>query len=59
MSKQLYKYLCLTPVFVFILLTRISGLPMLNSAARKRWRDDPEFLAYKKSTPVLIPRPPK
>ena len=49
----------ISPVFVFILLTRISGLPMLNSAARKRWGDDPEFLAYKKSTPVLIPRPPK
>lgn len=49
----------ISPVFVFILLTRISGLPMLNSAARKRWGDDPEFMAYKKSTPVLIPRPPK
>ena len=49
----------ISPIFVFILLTRISGLPMLNSAARKRWGDDPEFLAYKKSTPVLIPRPPK
>ena len=49
----------ISPVFVFLLLTRISGIPMLDSAARKRWGDDPGFLEYKEATPVLIPRPPK
>ena len=49
----------ISPVFVFLPLTRISGIPMLDSAARKRWGDDPGFLEYKEATPVLIPRPPK
>ena len=49
----------ISPVFVFLLLTRISGIPMLDSAARKRWGDDPGFLEYKEETPVLIPRLPK
>jgi steroid 5-alpha reductase family enzyme len=49
----------ISPIFVFILLTRISGIPMLNSASKKRWSDDPEFQAYKESTPVLFPRPPR
>lgn len=49
----------ISPVFVVILLTRISGIPMLEHRAEKRWGDDPEFRAYTDSTPVLIPRPPR
>jgi steroid 5-alpha reductase family enzyme len=47
-----------SPVFVYILLTRISGIPLLESRGKKRWGEDPEYRAYKQRTPNLIPRPP-
>lgn len=47
-----------SPVFVVVLLTRVSGLPMLERRAAKRWGDDPEYQRYVEATPVLIPRPP-
>jgi steroid 5-alpha reductase family enzyme len=46
----------LSPVFVTLLLTRVSGVPMLEERADERWGDDPEYLAYKERTPVLVPR---
>jgi len=49
----------ISPVFVYVLLTRISGVPMLESRGKKRWGDDPEYRAYKARTPVLVPRPPR
>ncbi len=49
----------ISPVFVVVLLTRISGIPMLERRAEARWGDDPEFRAYTDSTPVLVPRPPR
>ena len=46
----------ISPVFVTILLTRISGVPMLEKSADKKWSGQKDFEAYKKRTPVLIPR---
>jgi len=43
-----------SPLFVWLLLTRVSGVPLLESAADRRWADDPEYEAYKASTPVLL-----
>lgn len=48
----------LSPLFVIFLLTRVSGIPMLEARARKRWGDDPEYRAYLERTSVLIPWPP-
>ena len=48
-----------SPVFVVILLTRISGVPMLERRGMKEWGDDPAYQAYVATTPVLIPRPPR
>lgn len=48
----------ISPVFVYLLLTRISGVPMLEKRADKRWGGDEGYEAYKAATPVLIPRPP-
>ena len=45
-----------SPVFVFVLLTRISGIPLLEARARRRWGSDPAFLAYLERTPRLLPR---
>jgi steroid 5-alpha reductase family enzyme len=47
-----------SPVFVYVLLTRISGVPLLEARAKKKWGDDPAYRAYKARTPVLWPRPP-
>jgi steroid 5-alpha reductase family enzyme len=49
----------ISPVFVFVLLTRVSGIPMLERRAEKRWGTDPEFRAYTDNTSVLVPLPPK
>ena len=46
----------LSPVFVILLLTRVSGVPMLEAKADKRWGGQDTYEAYKKHTPVLIPR---
>lgn len=49
----------ISPIFVFVLLTRISGVPMLDRRAEKRWGSEPEFRAYTDNTSVLVPLPPK
>jgi steroid 5-alpha reductase family enzyme len=45
----------LSPVFVVILLTRISGIPTLAHRGASLWGDDPAYQAYLRDTPVLIP----
>ena len=55
-----WQYVTLiSPVFVYVLLTRISGIPLLESRGSRRWGDRPEYRAYKERTPVLFPRPPR
>jgi steroid 5-alpha reductase family enzyme len=49
----------ISPVFVVVLLTRGSGIPILEARAEKRWGSEEEFQAYTRNTPVLIPRPPQ
>ena len=46
----------LSPVFVALLLTRVSGVPLLEAKADKLWGDSAEYKAYKASTPVLLLR---
>ena len=48
----------ISPVFVTLLLTRVSGIPILEKKADKRWGGQEDYEAYKERTPVLIPRPP-
>ena len=45
----------ISPIFVYILLTRISGVTMLERRADKKWGDDPEYQLYKETTSSLIP----
>lgn len=49
----------ISPVFVVILLTQISGIPMLERRARKRWGDEEAWQTYQRNTPALIPKPPR
>ncbi len=48
----------ISPVFVAFLLTRISGVPLLEKSADRRWGGRDDYEKYKKSTPVLIPKLP-
>lgn len=49
----------LSPLFVCWLLTKVSGIPMLEEQADQRWGGQPDYEAYKANTPVLLPRPPR
>jgi len=49
----------ISPIFVFILLTRISGVPMLEARADEKWGGQPDYEEYKARTSVLIPMPPR
>ncbi len=48
----------ISPVFVTLLLTRISGVPLLEAKADRKWGGQPDYEAYKANTSVLIPLPP-
>lgn len=48
-----------SPLFVFVLLHYVSGVPLLERRAQRRWGADPSYQAYKAATPVLVPRPPR
>jgi len=47
----------ISPVFVALLITLISGVPMLEKRADEKWGGQEAYEAYKERTPVLIPRP--
>jgi len=49
----------ISPLFVYLLLTRVSGIPLLERQALQRWGDDPDYRAYRENTPALFPRPPR
>ena len=46
----------ISPLFVTLLLTRVSGVPMLEKSADEKWGGQDDYEAYKERTPVLIPR---
>ncbi|WP_371804893.1 DUF1295 domain-containing protein [Candidatus Lokiarchaeum ossiferum] len=45
----------ISPLFVLLLLTKISGVPLLENYADKKWGGQPEYEEYKKNTPILFP----
>ena len=47
-----------SPLFVYVLITRISGVPLLEARSDERWDGEAYYDAYKARTPVLFPRPP-
>ena len=48
----------ISPVFVAFLLIKVSGIPLLEDKADKRWGGQDDYETYKRRTPVLIPKPP-
>lgn len=49
----------ISPIFVTLLLTKVSGINLQDKQAKERWGDDPAYQEYRRNTPALIPMPPK
>ena len=45
----------ISPVFVYLLITRVSGVPLLEKKADATWGGQEAYEAYKRRTPVLVP----
>ncbi|GIQ82517.1 protein of unknown function DUF1295 [Kipferlia bialata] len=43
-----------SPVFVYTLITRVSGVPLLEKSAEERWGASDEYQAYKARTRTLL-----
>uniref|UniRef100_A0A1A8UFE2 Uncharacterized protein n=1 Tax=Nothobranchius furzeri TaxID=105023 RepID=A0A1A8UFE2_NOTFU len=53
-----YQYVSLgSPLFVWFLLRYVSGVPILEKQAVKRWGSEPAFQDYIRNTPLLWPWP--
>lgn len=52
----LQLFTLVSPLFVWTLLMKVSGVPMLEAKAEHKWGSDPDYVAYKSKTPLLIPR---
>ena len=48
----------ISPIFVIILLTKVSGIPILERRAHKQWSGDKSYAEYVENTPILIMKPP-
>ncbi|MBF2754871.1 MAG: DUF1295 domain-containing protein [Gammaproteobacteria bacterium AqS3] len=55
-----FQLICLiSPLYVSLQLTRISGINMLTARGLKKWGDEPAYREYLAETPALIPAAPK
>lgn len=56
---QGWQYVTLiSPIFVFTLIRYISGVNTLEAKADKKWGDNADYQRYKRSTPLLLLKPP-
>lgn len=46
----------ITPIFVYWLLNKVSGVNLLEERADAKWGEDPAYQAYKKKTPIFFPK---
>lgn len=45
----------LSPIFVSLILTKLSGVPILERRALRQWKDNPAFTAYMQRSSRVIP----
>jgi len=51
-----WQYVALiSPIFVALLLIKVSGVRLLEADAKDRWGSDPNYQYYVNNTPVLVP----
>lgn len=46
----------ISPLYITVLLYFISGAPLLEQSADKKWGTQEDYLAYKKNTGMIVPR---
>ena len=46
----------ISPIFVYLLLTKVSGVPLLTEQAKNKWGNDPQWQKYFKETPAFFPK---
>jgi steroid 5-alpha reductase family enzyme len=49
----------ISPIFVYVLLTKVSGITLLERRGMSKWGSDPAYKGYLESTPILMLRPPR
>ena len=49
----------ISPIFVYLLLTRLSRIPTLDRLAKEKWSSDSDYIAYVEATSKLMLAPPK
>ena len=55
-----WQYVTLvSPIFIYLLLTRVSGIPLLKKKSDAKWGDEEAYQRYMATTPALFPKPPK
>ena len=54
-----WDYLALiSPFFIYYLLVNVSGIPMLEKAADKKWGTNEDYISYKDRTNILFLKKP-
>merc|ERR1712192_311939 len=46
-----------SPLLVALLITKISGIPLLEAPGLKKWGERDDYQRYPRDTPVLFPSP--
>ena len=55
LSGVMYVVL-ISPIFIYLLLNKVSGVNLLEDIAEERWGSEKEYQDYKKNTPVFFPK---
>ncbi|MFT7558040.1 MAG: steroid 5-alpha reductase family enzyme, partial [Planctomycetota bacterium] len=48
-----------SPLYIFLLIRFVSGVPLLEKSAEKIWGSNPGYRKYLQKTSMLLPLPPK
>jgi steroid 5-alpha reductase family enzyme len=46
----------ITPIFIYLLLIRVSGVNLFEELAEKRWGNSKDYISYKDNTSVFFSR---
>jgi steroid 5-alpha reductase family enzyme len=46
----------LSPIFVFVLLRFLTGVPQLELSGEKKWGNQKEYIKYKKEAGIIFPK---
>lgn len=56
LSTTLAVVAVISPLFIFILIKFISGVPLLEKSANAKWGQNPDYTAYKSKSGIILPK---